>query len=132
MDHSLWYTKLQKDPKLEWDLGGYGAGFAIDPSMGFRFFETDSGTAADGKSLGGYSNADFDEWLQKAEAAPNEEERMHAYHEAEKILLEDVAAIPMVGHRMIVGYSKKVKDYQINPTLGIYVCNPYTNLWIQQ
>ncbi len=132
MDHSLWYTKLQKDPKMEWDIGGYGAGFAVDPSMGFRFFETDSGTGADGKSLGGYANAEFDRWLQKAEAAPNEKERMEAYHQAEKVLLEDVAALPMVGHRMVVGYNKKVRGYKINPTLGIYVCNPYTNLWIDE
>ncbi len=132
MDHSLWYTKLQKDPKLEWDTSGYGAGFAIDPSMGFRYFETDSGTGADGKSLGGYSNPEFDQWLQKAEAASSEAERMRAYHEAEKILLEDVAAIPMNGHRMLVAYNKKVQGYRIDPTLHIYVCNPHINLWIDE
>jgi peptide/nickel transport system substrate-binding protein len=132
MDHSLWTIKLQKDPKLEWDMAGYGAGFAIDPSMGFRFFETDSGTGADGKSLGGYSSPEFDRWLQQAEAAATETERMQGYHEAEKILLEDVAAIPMVGHRMIVAYDKKVKGYTIDPTLAIYVCNPRTNVWIDE
>lgn len=132
MAHSMWYTKLQKDPKIEWDVGGYGLGFAVDPSMGYRFFETDSGTGADGKSLGGYSNSEFDNWLQKAEAAPTEKDRIKAYHEAEKVLLKDVACIPTAAYRLIVGYNKKVKGFKITDTLCIYVTNPYSNLWIDQ
>lgn len=132
MDHSMWYSKLQKDPKIEWDIGGYGLGFGVDPSMGFRFFETDSGTGADGKSLGGYSNPEFDKWLQKAEAATTPAEVKKAHQEAEMILLKDVASIPTAAYRMIVGYNKKVKGFKMTNTLCIYVTNPYQNLWLDQ
>jgi len=132
LDHTMWYTKLQKDPKLEWDMAGYGAGFGVDPSMGFRYFETDSGTGADGKALGGYSNPEFDKWIQKAEMAGNEKERMKAYHAAEMVLLKDVAALPLVGYPMIVAYNKKIKGVKINNSCNIYVTNPYSNLWIDE
>ncbi|MBW1997633.1 MAG: ABC transporter substrate-binding protein [Deltaproteobacteria bacterium] len=132
LSHAIWYEKVLRDPKIEWDTAGYGIGFAVDPSLGFRYFETNSGVAPDGKSLGGYSNPEFDRWLEKAESARSGEERKRAYQEAEKILLKDVAAIPLSGYRMVIGYNKKVKGFKINDTLNIYVCNPYSNLWIEE
>jgi ABC-type transport system substrate-binding protein len=85
MSHAIWSDKLARDPKMEWDVGGIGYGFSQDPHLGFNSFVTDSGAAPDGKSLGGYSNPEFDKWVVKAEQAVNDEDRKKCFQEAEKI-----------------------------------------------
>lgn len=129
---SLWADKIVRDPKMEWDTGGYGLGFAIDPSIGFTPFETNGGTAPDGKSLGGYSNPEFDQWVRKSEAANSEEERTKCFHEAEKILIKDVAAIPVWSMRYVYAWSKKVQGVRLNDVWAINVTNTWTNMWMEQ
>ncbi|MBW2029461.1 MAG: ABC transporter substrate-binding protein [Deltaproteobacteria bacterium] len=132
MSHAIWYEKVYKDPKAEWSSAGYGLGFGLDPFMGFNTFATNSGTHADGKSIGGYSNPEFDQWLDRALKANTEDARTEAYHEAEKVLLKDVACIPLTGYRTIIGYNKKVKGFKLTNTGCIYVTNTWTNLWLQE
>jgi ABC-type transport system substrate-binding protein len=129
---ALWADKIVRDPKMEWDVGGYGMAFAIDPSIGYDMFETNSGTAPDGKSLGGYSNPEFDQWVQKSEAAKNEEERTKGFQEAEKILLKDAAVIPCFPMRMVFGWNKKLQGVQFTDTLAINVTNSWANMWLEQ
>jgi peptide/nickel transport system substrate-binding protein len=129
---ALWADKVVRDPKMEWQMGGYGLAFAIDPSIGFTMFETDSGAAPDGKSLGAYSNPEFDKAIRKSEAARTEEERRKAYHEAEMVLLRDAAAIPCFPMRMVFGWNKKVQGVQFTDTLAINVTTPWANMWIEQ
>ncbi len=112
--------------------GGYGLGFAIDPSIGLTTFETNGGTAPDGKSLGGYSNPEFDQWVRKAETAKSEEERTRCFHEAEKVLLKDVAAIPVWAMRYVYAWNKKVQGVRVNDVWAINVTNPWTNMWMEQ
>ena len=128
----IWIDKILRDPKIEWDLGSIGIGFASNPSTGFRYFETDSGVAPDGKSLGGYSNPEFDKLIQKSEAAQTEEEVIKYYHEAEKILLKDVAVVPWFPNRQVFGYNKKVKGLKFLDTAGVYVTNTWTNVWLEE
>jgi ABC-type transport system substrate-binding protein len=128
---AIWATKVLKDPKMEWDIAGYGQGFGIEPSMGFTYFVSDSSTAPDGKSLGGYSNPEFDQLIKKAEQT-NEKEAIKLYQEAEKILLKDVATIPLFPNRHVIAYNKKVKDVRIHDTLNICVTTSWANMWIDQ
>ena len=128
---AIWATKVLKDPKMEWDIAGYGQGFGIEPSMGFTYFVSDSATAPDGKSLGGYSNPEFDQWIKKAEQT-NEKEALKCYQEAEKILLKDVATIPLFPNRHVIAYNKKVKDVRIHDTLNICITTSWANMWIDQ
>jgi ABC-type transport system substrate-binding protein len=114
-------------------MAGYGAGFAVSPSNGLRYFETDSATGPDGRSLGGYSNPKFDEWVSKSEGAITEAERIRYYREAEKILIEDAAAIPLFMFRMLIAYNKNnVKGLKTTDTGNIYVTNSWTNVWLEQ
>jgi peptide/nickel transport system substrate-binding protein len=129
---ALWADKIVRDPKMEWDMGGYGLAFAIDPSIGFTMFETDSEAAPDGKSLGGYSNPSMDQWLSKAEAALSEIDRTKYYQEAEKFLIRDAAAIPCFPMRMVFGWNKKLQGVRFNDTLGIHVTNTWANMWLEQ
>ena len=121
-------TKILRDPKMEWDIASFGAGFGLEPSLGFTYFVTDSGSAPDGKSLGAYSNPEFDKWVKKAEMA-SEEEAVGYYQEAEKILLKDIAAIPLFPNRHVIAYNKKVKDVQIVDSLNICVTTTWANMW---
>ncbi|MBW2217231.1 MAG: hypothetical protein JRF34_08565, partial [Deltaproteobacteria bacterium] len=132
LSHAIWYEKVLRDPKIEWDMAGYGAGFAVHPAQGFRYFETDSATAVDGKSLGGYSNPELDRLIKKIESATNAEEEKKYVHEAEMVLLKDVASLPLSAYRMLVGYNKSVKGFKLNNTLNIYPTNPYSNIWIEK
>jgi ABC-type transport system substrate-binding protein len=129
---AIWSTRVLKDPKMEWDIAGFGAGFGLEPSLGFTYFVTNSGSAPDGKSLGAYSNPEFDQWVKKAEEAREEEQAMKFYQEAEKVLLKDVAAIPLFPNRHIIAYNKKVKGVRIVDTLNICVASGWANIWIEQ
>ncbi len=129
---ALWSDKITKDPKMEWDTGGYGLGFAADPSVGLTMFETNSGAAPDGKSLGGYSNPEFDRWARKAEAALSEEERAKCFQEAEKVLLKDAVVIPLWPQRYVYAWNKKVQGVRCTDTLAINVTTPWANIWLEQ
>ena len=129
---ALWADKIVRDPKMEWDMGGYGLAFAIDPSIGFTMFETDSEAAPDGKSLGGYSNPSMDQWLLKAEASLSEIDRTKYYQEAEKSVIQDAVAIPCFPMRMVFGWNKKLQGVRFNDTLGIHVTNTWANMWLEQ
>jgi peptide/nickel transport system substrate-binding protein len=132
LDRGMWFNKILRDPKIEFDLAGYGVGFGLDPSMGFRYFETDSGTSADGKSLGGYSSPELDRLIEKVEASTDKEEILKYMHEGEKILLRDVASIPMLINQQLIGFNKKVKGIQFNNTGHIYPTNTWANMWIEE
>ena len=42
MSHAVWFDKLVRDPKMEWDVGAIGYGFAEDPGLGYIGFFTNS------------------------------------------------------------------------------------------
>ena len=128
---AIYSTKILRDPKMEWDISGFGAGFGLEPSLGFTYFITDSGSAPDGKSLGAYSNPDFDNWVRKAERA-TEKEAIKFYQEAEKILIKDVAAIPLFPNRHVIAYNTKVKGVHIVDSLNICVTTSWANIWINE
>jgi ABC-type transport system substrate-binding protein len=132
MSHAIWSDKLARDPKMEWDVGGIGYGFSQDPHLGFNAFVTDSGAAPDGKSLGGYSNPEFDKWIVKAEQAVNEEDQKKCFQEAEKILIRDATYIPVFYLRLLIAWNKKLKGVMTHPDGSIYVSNQWVNMWLEK
>lgn len=132
MSHAVWFEKMLKDPKMEWDVGAVGHAFAQSPLLGFNHFITNSGVAPDGKSLGGYSNPEFDKWIVKAERARTEEEQIRYYQEAEKVLIRDSAAIPLFFFQLVIAWNKKVKGVVVHPQATIHVTNPWTNVWLEE
>ena len=128
----IWFDGIIRDPNMEWDTAAIGLDFAEDPSLGFSGFFTDSGIAPDGKSLGGYSNPEFDQWVIKAESTLNERDQIYAYQEAEKILLQDAAAIPLYFFRVLIVWNNKVKGVVNHPMAAINVVNGYTNVWLDE
>jgi peptide/nickel transport system substrate-binding protein len=127
-----WYEKGYGTPVREWDLFGYGLAYGLDPALGYMTFATDSGAHRDGKSLGGYSNPEFDQYLIKAENAPDNATRVKYYHEAEKVLLQDVACIPTLNMRTLNAYSKRVKGFKQSNTGLAYVTNTFSNFWLEK
>ena len=127
-----WFEKGYGTPNREWDLFGYGLAYGPDPALGYMTFTTDSGVHRDGGSMGAYSNPEFDQWVIKAENAPNDEARLKYYHEAEKVLLKDVACIPTFNNQTLTAYSNKVKGFKPNNTGLIYVANTFSNFWIEE
>jgi peptide/nickel transport system substrate-binding protein len=124
--------KILRDPKIEWDIGQIGMGFGHEPYAGLGYFRTNSAYGADGKSLGGYSNPEMDRWIQKAVQSLKEREKVKCYQEAEKILLKDVACIPLFPTRVLIAHNKKVKGVQSNELAIILVTRDWTNMWIEK
>jgi peptide/nickel transport system substrate-binding protein len=132
LSHGIWFDKLIRDPKIEWDIGFIGYGAAEAPMRGFDAFVTNSGTAPDGKSLGGYSNPEFDQLILKAEQSSNEEDQIRYYQEAEKILIEDSAALNLFHWRMVIAWNKNVKGVVTHPQASIYPYNSWANMWLDR
>ena len=128
---AIYATKILRDPKIEWDFSVFGAGFGLEPSLGFTYFVTDSGSAPDGKSLGGYSNPEFDSWVKKAEVS-KEDEAIKYYQDAEKILLKDIATIPLFPNRHVTAYNKKVVGVHIVDSGNIPVTTSWANIWLNE
>jgi ABC-type transport system substrate-binding protein len=132
LDRGMWFNKILRDPKFEYDLAGYGVGFGLDPTMGFIYFATNSGVAIDGKSLGGYSNPELDSLLEKVEASSDKDAILKYMQEGEKVLLKDVACLPMLINQQLIGFNKKLKGVQFNNTGHIYPTNTWANMWIEE
>jgi peptide/nickel transport system substrate-binding protein len=132
VSRAIWSDKIQKDPKIEWDIGQMGMGFGAEPYKGLVYYMTNSGYGADGKSLNGYSNPEMDRWIQKAVEAIKEEDRIKCYQEAEKILLMDVASVPLCPTRGLIAYNKKVKGFVPNDLANIIVTRDWANMWIEK
>jgi cationic peptide transport system substrate-binding protein len=132
LPRGIFTDKLLRDPKIEWDMAQFGIGFGLDPYVGFIYFMTDSGYGADGKSLSGYSNPEFDGWIQKAIKSMEEGERIKSYQEAEKVLLRDVAAIPWYPTRILMAYNKKVKGARCSGQAAILITRDWVNTWVDK
>jgi ABC-type transport system substrate-binding protein len=124
---------LGRDKKMDWDIGGHAHGFNPSPSRGFTYFVTNSRTGADGKSIGGYSNPEFDKWVKIFESATDRNQQIKAAQEAEKVLIKDVACIPMKYNIQLVAWRKAVKGVKNNALCGINVTTAWgANMWIDK
>jgi oligopeptide transport system substrate-binding protein len=62
-----------------------------------------------------YTNPKFDAKLDEAAAATNADEANMLYQEAEAMLAEDMASIPMWSYAVTAGWSERVTDVKITP-----------------
>ena len=68
----------------------------------------------------GYSNPEVDALLEEAAVEPDHEARMALYQEAERLILDDWAAVPLWHHRDYILVRSYVKGYEPMP-LGIRI-----------
>ncbi|MEV0679942.1 ABC transporter substrate-binding protein [Actinosynnema sp. NPDC050436] len=62
-----------------------------------------------------YSNPKFDAKLAEADKAPNEQDAIRLYLEAEKMLAEDMPSIPLWTQKTIAGKSNRLKVANLHP-----------------
>ncbi|MBY5537724.1 ABC transporter substrate-binding protein [Rhizobium leguminosarum] len=67
------------------------------------------------RSLSYYSNAEFDERLERALVSDNQEEREHLYEEMTRMVSDDAAGIFIYNTRWYGPYSKKVSGIRFSP-----------------
>jgi oligopeptide transport system substrate-binding protein len=85
------------------------------------FLEVLFGTGAENND-GGYSNPDFDALLEAAAAEPDYEQSLALYQQAEQILVEDAACLPLCFGVNYVLVKPYVSGYQLN-LLGFAMLN---------
>ncbi|MBI3710106.1 MAG: ABC transporter substrate-binding protein [Proteobacteria bacterium] len=76
----------------------------------------------------GYSNAEFDQILIKAEGTLDAEKRREYIAQLEKILLEDGPIVQPIYRSIFSAYSKKLKNFKMHPTNYNY----YKDYWIEE
>ncbi len=103
------FKSLRDDVTNRTIEGAFRTGWQADyPSLG-NFLGPLYGTGA-GSNDGDYSNADFDLLLKQANAAPDIDAAIEEYNAAQKILLEDLPAIPLWYANVTGGYSENVDN----------------------
>ena len=79
-----------------------------DPSTFFDIFVSDSGY-----NVSKYSNPDYDSRVKAAKAMSDKTERAKLYHEAEKILIDDMGLIPVTFYADDVLVQQDFKGYEV-------------------
>lgn len=117
-----WAVYLQSRNKKEYDVCRWGWVADYTDPMAFL----DVFTSYSSYNAFGYNNPDFDA---KIEAASKEVDNIKRYQlltEAEDILMEDMALIPVYDYVSIKGVSSKVKNVNISKLGFSYFKNAYT------
>ena len=92
----------------------------VDPMTFLDLFVTNGGN-----NDAGYSNPKYDEKIAAAKKEIDPAKRMTFLHEAEDILMEDMAIIPMYYYTTIVCQKPTIKDVRISPLGQVYFTNAY-------
>lgn len=101
-----YYLKQEKDNMYYW---GWGADYAHPQN----FLEVLFGTGTT-YNIGGYSNAQFDALLRQAAAATDEAASLALYRQAEQLLVNDAACIPLWTGKNLQLVQSYVKGYALN------------------
>ena len=89
-DVSTWKTARDS---YQYDFYSMGwNGDYNDPMTFFELWVTGNGYA---KFMGGYSNPEYDEMIEKAGASQDDAERMELFGKAEKLLLDEGGLVPL-------------------------------------
>lgn len=106
-------------------LYSWSTGTTGDPDYFFsKHFES---TGAEARKTG-YSNADVDDWLEKARTTFDREERMEYYRKVQEQVLADSPEIVLFYLNELAGNNKKVKGYALYPSSEINFLNPELSL----
>ena len=94
--------------------GMFRTGWQMDYPSIENFLAPLYGTGA-GSNDGDYSNADFDALLKEAAAQSTVDTANAKYQAAEKLLVENMPAIPLWYGKTIAGWSEKVDNVKVTP-----------------
>ncbi|GII58504.1 putative peptide ABC transporter DppA [Planotetraspora thailandica] len=70
-----------------------------------------------------YSNKQFDELLNKGDAAPTLDEAIKFYQQADDLALKDLAYVPIYFYQLNAAYSQNVKNVKLDPFEALDVLN---------
>ena len=101
-----YFLKQEKDNMYYW---GWGADYAHPQN----FLEVLFGTGTT-YNIGGYSNAQFDALLKQAAATTDEAASLALYQQAEQLLVNDAACIPLWTGKNMQLVQSYVKGYSLN------------------
>lgn len=87
----------------------YRGGWVLDYPLNANFLRDLYGSKADGNTSG-YASKKFDDLVKKADSAGSIEESVKLYQEAERLLAEEMPAIPLWYYKVNGGHSEKVDN----------------------
>lgn len=120
----------RRDPRSGWDiLLASMACPKADPYGVTHDLFSKTVTAGDGKNIPAYSNPKVDELHLKILAVADRGKRIKLYNEVEKILFNDLVALPLVELPGFFGVNKKVHDYAPHPSGILYIKTRWNNIW---
>ncbi|SOD61048.1 oligopeptide transport system substrate-binding protein [Streptomyces zhaozhouensis] len=94
--------------------GMFRAGWQMDYPLIQNFLQPLYYTDASSND-GGYSSEEFDDLVDQANSADNEEDSVRLFKEAEQVLVDDMPAIPLWYQNGTAGFSERVSDVRLNP-----------------
>jgi oligopeptide transport system substrate-binding protein len=113
-DEFLYYISEEKDEMFLW-------GWSADYPHPQDFLEILFGTGSEG-NCGEYSNVEVDELLEAAAVEKNLETGLELYRQAEQLLINDVACIPLYFDKNYVLVKPYIQGYELN-ALGMVKLN---------
>ena len=115
------YLDMQHTKNFTLQRGGWIADY-LDPHVFYEIWEKDSGN-----NDTNWGTPEYDQLLQQALAAKNEQERYEIYQKMEAILVDELPILPIYYYTSVRAFSPKVKGYY--PTL--LDNHPYKHIWIE-
>jgi ABC-type transport system substrate-binding protein len=104
----------------EFDLAWFGGGaYGLDPDVSSTYYATANWTPNGGNTTH-YSNEELDALFEAGRATSDTAERTEIYHDAARILNEDVPTIFWWSENMIWGVSKKVQGVKAGANTDIH------------
>ncbi|GAA4675205.1 ABC transporter substrate-binding protein [Streptomyces chumphonensis] len=94
--------------------GMFRAGWQMDYPLIQNFLQPLYYTDASSNDAG-YSSGEFDRLVDEANAAADQSEAVETFQDAERVLAEDLPAVPLWYQNGTAGYSDRVDDVRLNP-----------------
>ncbi|WP_019122340.1 ABC transporter substrate-binding protein [Brevibacillus massiliensis] len=108
------YIETWKSKDMDLLVGRNTSG--VDPDRSLRFFFSSEGSA----NVWNYSNAKFDELVQKALEATDQTERKKLYDEAQKLVVEDAPNLFLASPQNFYAVSDKVEGFTPSAAGEVY------------
>jgi peptide/nickel transport system substrate-binding protein len=106
-----WGTYYKDIKQGEFDMATMTWVGAYDPDI-YRIALSSKELPPDGRNRGYYSNKSFDQLIEKGEKELNPSLRKEIYYQAQKIIFDDLAIVPLWYEDTITVIDKRIKNYQ--------------------
>ncbi len=104
--------------------GDFDMGYLVENAAApdpLELLESFQGTPLNASNVGHYENAEFDDLLRQADASPDFLSRAEKLAHAERVLLNDLPAIPISYGRVAYVVAPRVKGFRVLPSRGMFV-----------